>query len=118
MSFLSALLPIGISLLKGLFPGQATGGKPENKMVGIIRGILGMFGADKVADDSGAYGWLGNLIPQLTEGGQGLGNLLSGGNNSTLLLVLFIFQMFMGNVSQQPVTPSNEGSASEPGTSK
>ena len=118
MSILAALLPIAGTFLKGLFPGQASGDKPENKMVGVIRGILGMFGADTVADNSGAYGWFGQLIPQLTEGGQGIGNLLSGGNNTTLLIVLFIFQMFMGNVSQQTAAASSEGAASETGTSK
>lgn len=104
MSFLSFLGPLFGSVLGAMFPGKATGDKPENKIVGLFRGLFGLFTGDAAADESGLFGLIGKIIPglqNLTEGGEGLGDLLSGGNNWTLVIVLFFLQMVVGNMAEK-----------------
>lgn len=104
MGFLSFLGPLFGSVLGAMFPGKASGDKPENKIVGLFRGLFGLFTGDAAADESGLFGLIGKIIPglqNLTEGGEGLGDLLSGGHNWTLVIVLFFLQMVVGNMAEK-----------------
>ncbi|MCP5072227.1 MAG: N-acetylmuramidase family protein [Rhodobacteraceae bacterium] len=98
----ATLLQIGLPLIAAMFPGSSDDDKKANNpIVNLFRSITGLFGVDMAADDGGLYGLIGQFIPALqglTEGGEGLGDLLSGGSNGWLTIIAFVIQLIIGNM--------------------
>ncbi len=96
------LIQIALPVIAAMFPGSSDDDKKSNNpIVNLFRSITGFFGADTIADDGGLYGLIGQFIPALqglTEGGEGLGDLLTGGSNGWLTLIAFVIQLIIGNM--------------------